>query len=325
MIGTMIEFTLTRTSTAPIETVFEAMTDHCRISEYMRICRRSTLDREGTPAPNGVGAIRRLETIGAPFVEEIIEYQRPTRYAYKMISGMPTRDHVGTVELREAGTGTEISWHLRSTLKIPGIDRLMLPVAKAVIAELLSGGINAAERDISQPAAALTTADDRFFTTADFVLPATIDLPHSPAQVWDALTDDRLGAWMPIVDRARWIDPAPRSRGARRTIRLLRRVTIDEEFHIWEEGRRIAFRALDIRPRIASGWAEQAELDPLPGGGTRLTYTIAVNARMLRPVPIPGFLTPAAAAASRQMLRGITTVLPPPAPDAEPTSPRPPR
>jgi hypothetical protein len=81
----------------------------------------------------------------APFVEEIIEYQRPTRYAYTLLSGAPVRDHAGTVELREAGAGTEVSWHLRSTLKIPGVDRLMLPVFKRVIGELLNGGINAAE------------------------------------------------------------------------------------------------------------------------------------------------------------------------------------
>jgi uncharacterized protein YndB with AHSA1/START domain len=144
----LIEFTLTRTSTAPIETVFDAMTDHRGIANYVWACRRSTLDREGTPAPNGVGAVRRLQVVGPPFVEEIIEYQRPTRYAYKMLSGAPTRDHVGTVELRETAAGTEVSWHLRSTLKIPGVDRVMLPVFKKVIDELLKGGVSAAERRV---------------------------------------------------------------------------------------------------------------------------------------------------------------------------------
>jgi uncharacterized protein YndB with AHSA1/START domain len=142
----MIEFTLTRMSEAPIATVFDAMTDHRAIADSTWAFRRSTLDREGTPPPNGVGAIRRLVAFGPPFVEEIIEYQRPTRYAYKMLSGAPTRDHIGTIELREAGTGTEVSWHLRSTLKIPGVDWLMLPVFKKVIDELLKGGIRAAER-----------------------------------------------------------------------------------------------------------------------------------------------------------------------------------
>ena len=140
-----VEFTLTRTTRAPIETVFDSLTNHRAIADYVWAVRRSTLDREGVPAPNGVGAVRRIEAVGPPIVEEIIDYQRPTRYAYKMLSGAPTRDHIGTIQLREADTGTEVSWHLRSTLKIPGVDRLMLPVFKKVIDELLKGGITAAE------------------------------------------------------------------------------------------------------------------------------------------------------------------------------------
>jgi uncharacterized protein YndB with AHSA1/START domain len=141
----MTEFTLTRTTTASIETVFDALTDHRAIADYVWAVRRSTLDREGTPAPNGVGAVRRLEALGPAIVEEIIEYQRPTGYAYKMVSGAPVRDHVGTVALREVGTGTEVSWHLRSTPKIPGLDWLLSPVLKRVISELLNGGVDAAE------------------------------------------------------------------------------------------------------------------------------------------------------------------------------------
>ena len=141
----MIEFTLTRTTTAPIETVFDALTDHRGIADYVWAVRRSTLDREGTPAPNGVGAVRRIEAVGPAIVEEIIDYQRPSRYAYKMLSGAPVRDHVGTVELREAGPGTEVSWHLRSTPKIPGLNWLLSPVLKRVIGELLKGAVKAAE------------------------------------------------------------------------------------------------------------------------------------------------------------------------------------
>ncbi len=141
----MIEFTLTKTTTASIETVFDALTDHRAIARYVWAVRRSTLDREGVPAPNGVGAVRRLEAVGPPIVEEIIDYERPVRYAYKMLSGAPVRDHVGTVELRKAGTGTQVSWRLRSTAKVSGLDWLLAPVLRRVIGELLKGGIAAAE------------------------------------------------------------------------------------------------------------------------------------------------------------------------------------
>ena len=141
-----VEFTLTRTTTAPIETVFDSLTNHRGIADYVWAVRRSTLDREGVPAPNGVGAIRRIEAVGPPIVEEIIDYRRPTRYAYKMLSGAPVRDHVGTVELREAGAGTEVSWHLRSTPTIPGSNWLLSAVLHRVIGELLKGAVKAAER-----------------------------------------------------------------------------------------------------------------------------------------------------------------------------------
>jgi len=141
----MIEFTLKRTTTAPIEAVFDSLTDHRGIADYVKAARRSTLDREGTPAPNGVGAVRRIEAVGPAFVEEIIDYERPTRYAYTMVSGAPVRDHVGTVTLRPVGSGTEVSWHLRSQPKIPGLDWLFKPVMKRVIGELLNGAVDAAE------------------------------------------------------------------------------------------------------------------------------------------------------------------------------------
>lgn len=143
----MVEFTLTQTTTAPIEKVFDALTDHRGLVNYVPLLRRSTLDREGTPAPNGVGAVRRLEAVGPAIVEEIISYQRPTGYAYKLISGAPVHDHVGTVSLREEGTGTEASWHLRSTPKIPGLNWLLTPVLKKVIGDLFKGAIATAERD----------------------------------------------------------------------------------------------------------------------------------------------------------------------------------
>jgi Polyketide cyclase / dehydrase and lipid transport len=142
----MIEFTVTRTTTASIDLVFDTMTDHRRLADHVWMFRRSTLDREGTPAPNGVGAIRRLTAIGPPFIEEIVAYERPTRWAYTVLSGAPIRDHLGTIDLREISTGTEVSWHLQGAMKIPGIERLLLPVFKKFIDELLKGTITAAER-----------------------------------------------------------------------------------------------------------------------------------------------------------------------------------
>jgi hypothetical protein len=153
--------------------------------------------------------------------------------------------------------------------------------------------------------------DEGFFQTAAFILSTTIDIPRSPQQVWAALIDDRMGAWMSIIDHAHWQTPPPRHRGARRTVRVARFLTLDEEFFIWEDQRRIGFRAVDIRPALVSGWAEQGCLEPLPDGGTRINYTIAVEAPLLRLMPIPGFVMRAAALFARRAMCGIVSVLPP--------------
>jgi hypothetical protein len=154
--------------------------------------------------------------------------------------------------------------------------------------------------------------DESFFETAALILPATIEIPHSPQQVWAALIDDRMGAWMSIIDHAAWRTPPPRLGGARRTVRVARFLTLEEEFFLWENQRRIGFRAVDIRPGVVSGWAEQGYLEPLPDGGTRITYTIAVDAPFLRFVPIPGFVMRAAAVVAGRAMSGIVSVLPPP-------------
>lgn len=141
----MIELTITRISTAPIETMFDAMTDHWELSGTTWLVRRSTIDREGTPAPNGIGTIRRLKSIGTTFVEEIVAYERPTRWAYTLLAGAPIRDHLATIGLREVNGGTEVRWHVQAAMTIPGLDHVMLPVFTKFVDELLRGAIAAAE------------------------------------------------------------------------------------------------------------------------------------------------------------------------------------
>ena len=94
----MASFTIVREIAAPPETIFEVLTDH-RAYPSITPLRRSELEREGDPAPNGVGAIRVLGAVGPPLREEVLTYEAPSRFSYTLLSGLPVRDHVGTVEL----------------------------------------------------------------------------------------------------------------------------------------------------------------------------------------------------------------------------------
>src|SRR5664279_3850849 len=102
----MASFTFERDVAAPPETVFEVLTEHDRYAAITPM-RKSVLEREGEPAPNGVGAIRVLTSVGPPLREEVIAYQSPSRFSYKLLSGAPVRDHVGTVELSADGAGNK--------------------------------------------------------------------------------------------------------------------------------------------------------------------------------------------------------------------------
>lgn len=139
-----MQFAITRNATASVEAVFDAMTDHRAIAGYVWSVRRSTLDREGSP--NGVGAVRRLVSFGTTFVERIVEYERPTHWAYSVLSGAPIRDHLGTIDLVEAGAGTQVTWRVQATPSIRGTDLLLIAPSRWLVDGLLNGAISVAER-----------------------------------------------------------------------------------------------------------------------------------------------------------------------------------
>jgi uncharacterized protein YndB with AHSA1/START domain len=138
-------FTLVRSVQAPPEIVFDVLTDHRRYSELTPL-RRSALEREGEPAPNGVGAIRVLAAVGPPIREEVIAYDRPGRFSYTVLSGLPVRDHVGTASLEADGDGTKITYALRTTPTVPFAGGIVVLAIKRAITQLLNGVSAEAER-----------------------------------------------------------------------------------------------------------------------------------------------------------------------------------
>lgn len=141
----MTSFRIDRFIAAPPEIVFDLFTDHRRYAE-MTSLRRSELEREGDPAPNGVGAIRVLSSVGPPIREEVIAYERPGRFSYTVLSGLPVRDHVGTIELTPEGEGTRMAYVVRTTATVPVVGGLVVGGVKLGIKSLISGVAKESER-----------------------------------------------------------------------------------------------------------------------------------------------------------------------------------
>lgn len=141
----MATLDFSRTVAAPPETVFEVLTDHRGMGSFLPV-RKIELEREGDPAPNGLGAIRSIHAVGPPIREEVIAYEPPRRFAYRMISGAPVRDHVGTVELTPAGEGTRMSYVLETTPRIPVAGFAVVAVIRQVVERVAAGVAAEAEK-----------------------------------------------------------------------------------------------------------------------------------------------------------------------------------
>ena len=125
--------------------VFDVLTDHRRYAEITPL-RKSVLEREGEPAPNGVGAIRVLSSVGPPLREEVIAFEPSSRFSYKLLSGAPVRDHVGTVLLEPAAAGTKVTYALRTTPTVPVVGDAVVGVTKLAIKSLFNGIVAESER-----------------------------------------------------------------------------------------------------------------------------------------------------------------------------------
>ncbi len=141
----MASFTFVREVAAPPELVFDVLTDHRRYAEITPL-RKSELEQQGEPAPNGVGAIRVLHTVGPPLREEVIVYEAPQRFSYKLLSGAPLRDHVGTVELTPQDGRTKVTYAVRTNPTLPVVGGVAVAVAKFGVKQLVEGIVAESER-----------------------------------------------------------------------------------------------------------------------------------------------------------------------------------
>ena len=101
-------------TSAPIETVWHLLSTVATWPTWSRH-KLARLEREGSPTPDGLGAIRVLGVNpGKPNKcnrEEVVEFDAPTHFAYKLLSGQPLDDYRSDVRLEALpGGGTRITW-----------------------------------------------------------------------------------------------------------------------------------------------------------------------------------------------------------------------
>lgn len=127
---------VTAWSAAPVEAVWALLVDVPSWRRWAGV-KTATYDREGVPAPGGVGAIRRVGAGPVVAREQIVEFDAPTHMAYTVVSGpLPTTNYLAHVELREERGGTAISWHSTFDLQVRGTGPLVRAALRAVLGRL---------------------------------------------------------------------------------------------------------------------------------------------------------------------------------------------
>src|SRR5258706_473536 len=130
---------------APLGVLFDGRRDPCGSAEITGL-QKSEREREGEPAPNGVGAFRVLSAAAPPIREEVVIYERPSRFSYKVLSGLPLRDHLGTVSLEPSDGGTKVTYALKAIPTVPFAGRVVMLALERAVTELLNGVVSEAER-----------------------------------------------------------------------------------------------------------------------------------------------------------------------------------
>jgi uncharacterized protein YndB with AHSA1/START domain len=117
---------------APIERVFEALSDH---ETFIRDpITRTRLIAFGTPDRNGLGAKREVRAPLVRFVEEVTAWEPPRSYSYLIRESSPSIvHHGGEIALTSRDGATDIDWQTRFEVPIPVIGSALEPAFKFIL------------------------------------------------------------------------------------------------------------------------------------------------------------------------------------------------
>ena len=114
-----------RTIAAPIEQVFDLLTDHANYAQFPGLTH-SELAREGETDANGVGALRKISAGPIRFEEEITAFERPARMDYVIREVNVSMEHEGgTMRFESTDAGTHVTWRSTFTFTTPAVGGLL--------------------------------------------------------------------------------------------------------------------------------------------------------------------------------------------------------
>ncbi|HSW15113.1 MAG TPA: SRPBCC family protein [Solimonas sp.] len=109
---------------ADVDSSWAIVSDHERMASWSGF-DRVQLTRSGAPERNGYNALRHMEGSPGTLQEEVIAWNPPHSYRYRVTQGSPFVCHQGEIRLHSAGPVTELVWTIRFRPRIPGTGALL--------------------------------------------------------------------------------------------------------------------------------------------------------------------------------------------------------
>jgi hypothetical protein len=128
------EFDASARSVASAETIWPLIGEATRWKEWAWMTHTSLL-REGDPAPDGVGALRRFAVGPGGSQEEVVAWDPPRHLGYVMVRGLPVRHYRADVHLDKDGGGTVVTWRCSVEALVPGTG----PALRFVLERMVRG------------------------------------------------------------------------------------------------------------------------------------------------------------------------------------------
>jgi uncharacterized protein YndB with AHSA1/START domain len=125
---------------APAQATWDVIANHERMSEWIGLGSvRRTVD--GAPVPDGRGSERLLKLLGVSVTEQVVAYEPPFSYRYRVTKGSPFVSHHGEIRLRAEDDHTEVTWTIRFRPKLPGTGRALASLLSWQFGRVLRTGL----------------------------------------------------------------------------------------------------------------------------------------------------------------------------------------
>jgi hypothetical protein len=104
---------------APVETIFNILTDHVSFGKVIATKVRRVLDSQ-EENKNGVGSVRRISSFPVPaFEETVITFEPNSLMEYVVSKGSPIKNHKGRMEFSEEEGKTTLCYFMDFEPKLP--------------------------------------------------------------------------------------------------------------------------------------------------------------------------------------------------------------